>query len=186
MLGLPAHPGRVGIALIVAGILVAAVLAPLVWASLRRSLPGPEGRWPALLLAASLLCTLAAAPFLAWRIVEDIHYTDPLTGPQAERIGGDMRQIDYHSVDGVAAVIPPGQTFYVAADPGMDPLRRREIEYWAGYALLPRIRVRDPARARWIVGWETDPRLTGLRVGQVIRVSPVGDGDVVRVGRVES
>ena len=31
------------------------------------------------------------------------------------------------------------------------------MTYWAGYALEPRIRVRDPARADWIVGWNPIP-----------------------------
>src|SRR3954469_8796509 len=181
MLGLPAHPGRYGALFIVLGLLAAAVLAPFVWRSLRRSLPLAES----VLLAVSLLSTVAAAPFLAWRIVEDVRYTSRLTHPQAERIGGDMQHIDHRAIDRLRALIPPGATFYVTAPASVAPSARRGVTYWTGYALQPRIRVRDPAHADWIVGWNRDPR-TAARVDRVVRVSPPGPGDVFLLGHAAS
>ena len=102
---------------IVLGVLTVVVLVPFVWRSLRRSLPLAES----LLLAVSLLSTVAAAPFLAWRIVEDVRYTSRLTHPQAERIGGDMQHIDHRAIGRLRALIPPDATFYVTASQTVAP-----------------------------------------------------------------
>jgi hypothetical protein len=186
MLGLPAHPGLTGAMFIALGLLTAAVLALPVWRALRHSLgEGGIERWAAAILAASLLSSLAAAPFLAWRIVQDIRYTSRLTHVQAERIGGDMQLIDHRIVDRLRAAIPPGQTFYITASPRISGARRYAFRNWIGYALLPRIRVLDPARANWIVGWERDPRRASRRTGTVARLQYDGGG-VVYLARTES
>jgi hypothetical protein len=185
MLGLPAHPGRYGTILIVLGLLAAAALARPVWRALRGSLGyGEAERWAAVILAASLLPVVATAPFLAWRVVEDLRYTSRLTPAQAERRGGATIALDPRLVDRLRALIPPGETFYVTASAGLPPVSRKKVSDWAGYELLPRIRVRDPARAQWIVAWNRDPRTVGPRVAAVTRVGPIGDAGTLLLGRV--
>ena len=95
-----------------------------------------------------------------------------------------MQHIDHRVVDRLRVAIPPGQTFYVTASTAAAPIVRHSVAYWLGYALLPRIRVRDPASAQWIVGWNRNPRLAAPHVGRVIGVSPLEDADRFYLGRV--
>src|SRR4051794_39143075 len=115
MLGLPAHPGRVGALLLALGIVIALGLAPFVW---RRTLAAVGGAVVvAGVVALLVISTAAAAPFVAWRIVEDVHYTSRLTSPQAERIGGDMAGIDWHVYTWLRGRVPQHDTYYVDLPP---------------------------------------------------------------------
>src|SRR5689334_10027627 len=121
MYGLPASPGRWGTLMLVLGVLVAAAIALLVWRSLRRSL---DDRWAAALLAASLLSVVATAPYLAWRIVEDLRVTTGLSAAAAERAGGDMAPVDHRTLGPIRQAVGR-QTFYVSASPRIDPIERK-------------------------------------------------------------
>ena len=111
---------------LVLGILCALALAPLVW---RRTLAAMGGAVAVTAVVALLVVsTAAAAPFVAWRIVEDVRYTSRYTSPQAERIGGDMAGIDWHLYTLAARPHPPARHLLrrpsaaAAARPDRDPL----------------------------------------------------------------
>jgi hypothetical protein len=183
MLGLPAHPGHVGALLLAIGIVVAAVLAPLVWRHTLAAVGGALG--VAALISLLAVSTAAAAPFVAWRIVEDVHYTSRYTSPQAERIGGDMAGIDWHLYTWLRSRIPRHDTFYVDLPPLPlhDQIANR---YWSGYVLLPRIRVDDPREADWVLGWGKRPDARGVRLGRVSRLDlPDGKPPVYFLARVQ-
>jgi hypothetical protein len=183
MLGLPAHPGRVGELLLVLGILCALALAPLVW---RRTLAAMGGAVAgAAAVALLVVSTAAAAPFVAWRIVEDVRYTSRYTSPQAERIGGDMAGIDWHLYTRLRGRIPPHDTYYVDLPP-LPLLDQISIRYWSSYVLLPRIRVDDPREADWVLGWGKRPDVRGVRLGPVSRLDlPDGKPRLYYLARVQ-
>ena len=159
MLGLPAEPGAVGLSLLALGVLLGGATALLCRPVIRARLSGPP---PAGLVALVLVLvvgsTTAAAPFICWRIVEDIRYTSRLTATQAEQIGADTHLLNQEVFERLKAVIPPTAAYAVVSPPTLDPRPRSQLNSWAGYTLLPRIRVDDPRRADWIIGWGVHPR----------------------------
>lgn len=171
MLGLPAHPGRTGELLLAVGIVAALTLAPLVW---RHTLAATSGAVVvAGLVALVIVSTTAAAPFVAWRIVEDVRYTSRLTRPQAERIGGDDAGIDWRAYTWLRMRLPPRATYALRLRP-LDRVTRVSTLYWSGYVLLPRVRLADPREAQWVVGWGTRPEVPGVRLGPASRLELPG------------
>src|SRR3954447_24274048 len=98
MLNLPASPGHTGTALLALGVLVGLACGVLLWRELRGSAVSLEARLAAGALAVALGTTVAGAPFIAWRIYEDVRLNSRLTRAQAERIGGDAVGIDHRAV----------------------------------------------------------------------------------------
>ena len=167
MLALPAHPGRVGMALLALGLLVGAAVAVLVWRRLRPALAGPEAATAVTVLVAFVLgSTVAAAPFVAWRIVQDVRYTSKLTRAEAERAGGESAHVDPQAIAALGRLIPRGGTYAVVASPAVGGLVTAFTQ-WAGYTLLPRTQVATPTQAQWILSWDRDPRTLGLRLASV-------------------
>jgi hypothetical protein len=170
MLALPAHPGRVGLALLAVGLLIGAVVALLLWRRLRRALADSDAAAPvAVVVALVLASTVAAAPFVAWRIVEDTRSNSRLTRAEAERAGGESAHVDPEAVAALGRLIPRGDTYAVVGSKAVGG-QVTAFWQWAAYTLLPRTQVAEPAHAGWILSWDRDPRRLGVRVGSVRRL----------------
>jgi hypothetical protein len=159
MLGVPASPGLVGYVLLLFGTAVAAGAAVV----LRR-----RGRDRLhMLVAGCLLATVAAAPFLAWRIVEDVRYTRRLDPSTYNGAGPVQAFLQPYLLDPVPALIPRGATYAaVTGDAVPYPTAREAFPSLAHETLFPRISVAAPRRADYVVAWGIDPR----RVAPVRRV----------------
>jgi hypothetical protein len=117
-----------------------------------------------------VLCSaVAAAPFVAWRIVEDVRYTSHLSRSDAEWAGGASAHVDPAAVAALGRRMAPHDTYAVVASPAVGGERTAFWE-WAAYALLPRLQVSRPARAQWILSWGRDPRALGVTLSSVRRL----------------
>jgi hypothetical protein len=141
-----------------------------------------RGRWSALrqtrpkrataLLAAGLLLSLAGVGLASARLVSDARDGWRLSETERQVRGGAKLGVDVRFVEWVSRRMPRDATFYIAF-----PGHRREAVYqWATYRLFPRVSVRRPAEAEWVVfyGVRRPPRaspngpfrrVTGYRVG---------------------
>lgn len=187
MLNLPASPGVAGAVLLALGLLAGCACAVLLWRHLGVTARSGDARVAAATLVVALASTVAAAPFVAWRIYEDTRLNSRYTRAQAERIGGDMVGIDHRAIDRAARTIPPRDTYFVATADDLGG-RGRDARRWAFTALLPRIQVYDARKADWIFAWDRDPGSVGVRVGAVDRFRlstnrPPSRFALARVGR---
>jgi hypothetical protein len=164
VLGLPAEPGAVGAIMVVLGLVAAAALVLFGRRRIAAEVGAPLRSAVALATLATLATTVAAAPFVLWRVVEDIRYTSRLTTVQAEEIGADMNGLDEQVFERVRAMVPSDATYAIAVDPDLHWRQREALPKWAGFSLLPRVRVDDPARADWIVSWGVPPAELGVDV----------------------
>jgi hypothetical protein len=178
MLGVPGSPGTVGWALLLAGLLAAA--ASGYWR--RRRLP----REPIAAAAAlSLFVTAAAAPYVAWRFVEDLRVTTKLDTYGATAAGPVQAYLPGYLVDGAPRRIPPHATFatVVSAAVPWQPAREA-FSSLALQTLFPRVSVGDARSADYVVTWGIAP----ARVAPVSRTWVVrpraGEYPAVYVGRV--
>ena len=119
-----------------------------------------------MVVALVLASTVAAAPFVAWRIVEDVRYTSRLSGAEAERVGGESAHVDPQVIALLGREIPSHDTYAVVASPAVGGEYTAFWE-WAAYALLPRLQVTEPAHAQWILSWDRDPRTLGIPLSSV-------------------
>jgi hypothetical protein len=173
MLGLPASPGPLGYTLIALGGVVALVFARVTW---RR---GP---------AAAVVClavTVGAAPFLVWRIVEDLRFTTAMTAYDRGVAGPVQAYLQPYLLDEVARRMPAGDTYATAVGNAVPyPTARKAFPALAQQSLFPRVST-DPSRADWVVAWGVDPR-TVTAVTDVIVARPrSGPNPPVYLARVE-
>ena len=178
MIALPSSPGAYGTALIVAGLVLGSALGWVAWGRLRRLFGGGGAATTAVagVLAVALASSVGLAPFLAWRVVQNLRYTSRIQRPIVERIAAYENNLDGAAFDKVARIIPRHATFYVEAS---DPVRMN-FAPWALSALLPRIAVGEPAQAQWILTLAIDPRTLGVPLASVRRI-PTGYGDAAPV-----
>jgi hypothetical protein len=181
--GLPQQPGAVGFALLGLG-LVAGVLYGL--HVLRRVSGGFEGdRAAAWIVAVVVAAAVGGAPFIAWRIVEDIRYTSSIDDWLVPRYGVSVFEVHPEIFDNAAARIPAGDTYYVASAPGLDRTTRAAFRQWALGYLLPRAAVADPADAEWILTLGVRPSSVGPAVEQTwLMKGPVSGLPPAYLGRV--
>jgi hypothetical protein len=181
MLGIPATPGPVGYALFVAGLVLAAAAALAYW---RRCAPR-TGRVLAGATLAALAVTVGSGPFLAWRIVEDIRYTTSLDANYRGGAGPIQAYLAPYFLDEVAALLPPGATYYAATGASVPyPTARQAFPALALNTLFPRRSVADPRSADWLVAWGVRPA-TLAPVGSVRVVRPAsGPLPPLRLARV--
>jgi hypothetical protein len=178
MLGTPDSPGLVGGGLLLLGLVVAAVVAIVVW----RRRPGT------LVDAALLGClalTLGAGPFLVWRVVEDVRVTTELDAYTRRNAGPIQAYLQPYLLDEAARIVPPGATYATAVGAAVpyEPARKA-FPSLALRRLFPRVSVGDPRRADWIVAWGVDPRRLAP-VGRVVVARPAsGPYPAVRVAEV--
>lgn len=111
----------------------------------------------------TLASTVAAGPFVLWRVVEDIRYTSRLTSEQAERVPADVNGIDEEVLERVRTIVPPDATYAIAAGRAVAD-RERPLRTWSTLSLLPRIPVSDPEDAEWVVTWGLPPSRLGVDV----------------------
>lgn len=131
--------------------------------------------------------TLGAAPFVGWRIVEDIRYTSGLDPWLAPRYGISVYGVHPEIFDNAVRRIPVGDTYYMVTATPINDVAQRAFEEWALGYLLPRMAVTDPANAGWIVTFGVDPRSVGppiaktwLLKGPVNGLPPAYLGKVAR------
>jgi hypothetical protein len=152
MLGLPASPGAVGGALLALGVVVVAVA----WVVIRRRYR------PTLLDGAFIAClavTVCVAPFLVWRIVEDTRYTTGLNASDRDGAGPIQAYLAPYLLDRVPAIVPRNATYAaVVGDRVSQATARKAFPSLAQNVLFPRVAVRDPRDADWVVAWGVDPR----------------------------
>ena len=87
--------------------------------------------WIVLVLVAT---TVGTAPFIGWRIVEDIRYTSTIDPWLAPRYGVSVFRVHPEIFDNAAKHIPPGDTYFLASSPaarsndqgGLPPVGARE------------------------------------------------------------
>jgi hypothetical protein len=165
MLNLPSQPGTTGFVLLACGAAVGLLLLVLLRdrvadevasVSTQRAVP--------LLVAASFALTVAAAPFILWRVGVDIRETGPVPPEHARFVGAETKLIDGELVERLEGLLPEDATYAVAVAPDAYPEIRASLGHWLGYALIPRRQVRDPRAAEWIVVWGETPADLGIRV----------------------
>jgi hypothetical protein len=164
MLGVPGSPGAVGWALLLAGLLAAATAGY----RFRRRLPSEP---IAAAAALSLLVTAGAAPFLAWRVVDDLRYTTRLTPYDRSVAGPVQAYLQPYLLDRVPSLIPVGDTYATAVGQSVPYYAaRKAFPALALQTLFPRIST-TPDRAQWIVSWGERPSAVA-RVGKVVVARP--------------
>jgi len=165
VLGLPASPGPIGTALLVLGLLAAAIAAVVIWRRTRL----------ALIETAVLACaavTLGAGPYLVWRIVEDVRYTSGLDDFTLEGIGPIQAYLQPYLLDRAATLLPARATYATAVGDAVPyPTARRAFPQLALTRLFPRVSVADPRQADWLLAWGVDPRSV-VSVSKVLVARP--------------
>ena len=156
--------------LILCAIAVAAVLAYL----FRRRQTDP-----ATAVAWALLATVAVSlPFTVSVIVKDTRAARSYTSFAAARVGPEDNGLDTTMVDRIARRIPPHATYVLVLDPGIEPNLSGVFRVWTLVDLLPRVAVRDPKDAEWVVALGKRPGELGIqaravRVVRAKRESPL-------------
>ena len=165
MLGLPASPGVVGVALLLAGAAVGLAVGVLLG---RRQLAafGAAGR----LVAVAAAVTVGALPYTLWRIGEDVRYTSELDSYERAGAGPIQTFLQPYLLDPVVPLIPREATYFTAVSDGIRREARQGFVPLAYTVLFPRISVERPEQADWIVSWGLDPRTLGVEVEGVRRV----------------
>lgn len=177
MLGLPSTPGPVGGVLLAIGLIAAALLAYAV----RDRADSTVQR----VFLTALVLTVGAAPFLVWRIVEDIRYTTGLNQDELSGAGPIQVFLQPYLLDDVPPLVPVTDTYAaVVGDAVPYEGARKGFPSLALNVLFPRVSVARPEDADWVVAWGVDPR----RVAPVSRVIVArqrsGPYPPVYVGRV--
>ena len=107
----------------------------------------------------ALIVAIGAAPYIVWRIVEDLRYTTALGTYDATFAGPVQAYLPGYLLDGAARLIPTGSTYATVVSPtvpwapartGFGPL--------AMNVLFPRRAVADPRVAAFVVSWGVAPR----------------------------
>jgi len=160
MLGVPSHPGAVGYAVLALGVLVT-LLAVL---ALR-------GRWPQesveRLAVVSIAIVVAIAPYVAWRVVEDLRVTTAMGSYDRSVAGPVQAYLQPYLLDPVRTIIPPGATYATVVGPGVPyDTAKRAFPSLALETLFPRVS-KAPREAQWIVAWGAAPGSVAP-VGRVI------------------
>jgi hypothetical protein len=172
--GLPQHPGPLGLAFLLLGLLGGALYAWRIRGHVRSSVGGSVGvGWIVLVLVAT---TVGAAPFIGWRIVEDIRYTSTIDPWLAPRYGVSVFRVHPEIFDNAAKRIPPGDTYFLAPSRRLDRTTREAFRQWALANLLPRVAVADPDQAQWILTLGVDPAGLGPQISRTWRVKEAVSG----------
>jgi hypothetical protein len=177
VLGVPSRPGGAGEAALALGI--AAALFVL-WRLRGRRPSGTAELWA----ATALLAVVASAPYLVWRVVQDLRTTTAMTAYDRTVAGPVQAYLQPYLLDSVTKIIPPGDTYATAVGDAVPyGVARQAFPSLALQTLFPRVSV-APAQADWIVAWGVDPRSVA-HVGGVIVARPAsGVYPAVRVARV--
>ena len=178
MQGLPQGLGAAAAVLLALGLLLA--VAYVLWARPRveaaLASAGPAARPIALTITLALGLGLGAAPFLTWRVVEDVRYTSSLDPWIVERYGVSVFEVHPAAHERAAELIAEDETFAMRSDPSLERTMRAAFEQWALTRLLPRRAVADPDDAGWLLTLGVRPETIDDRVVQTWRLHPGGRG----------
>lgn len=178
MLGIPSGFGLAGAPFLVGGLIVVAVVAWLRRASLPSDAIGRAA-------SACLLLTLAATPYLAYRIVEDLRLTSSMTAYDLSVAGPVQAYLQPYLLDPVRAIIPPGDTYATVTGPDVPYQTAREaFPALAMTTLFPRKAVADPRRADWVIAWGRPLAHVAFLESVVVARGAQGGYPAVLVGRV--
>jgi hypothetical protein len=142
-------------------------------------------RMPTAAATVCLIATWGAVPFVVWRFVEDLRVTTTLRGYDRAAAGPVQAYLPGYLVDGARPLIPRTATFATVVEPRVPwAPARAAFPVLTMETLFPRVSVRDPRRADYVVTW-------GVRPGRVAPVSRVwvarrqaGPYPAVYVGKV--
>lgn len=175
MFAVPGLEGTTAVALVALGALTGLVAALLFVRRARAACPGQPVAVAVSALAAAT--AVAAAPFGAWRIVEDLRATTRLERGVAERIAAYQHYMDGTLYDRAAAAMLPGDTYFAHASREVpDEVSRTVFRWYALDRLLPRRAVLRPERADWLLLWGGDPRGFGVPVEEVRTIAEPRNG----------
>lgn len=168
MVGLPQSPGVTGTALLVAGVVVGSAYAWVVWR--KSSLRTVFDRRIAVLVVAAFWTSIAAAPFVTWRVVEDVRVVTQIDRAEAEVFAPYSQGLDPAVFTRLRRAIGHHETYHVRIAPTIDRQLREAFYEWSLTALLPR-RATDVRRCDWIVAWGVHPASLGrpLRSTRIVR-----------------
>jgi hypothetical protein len=178
VLGVPSGFGVTGAACLLCGLLIAAIAAWRRRASIPSDLTGRAA-------TVCLVLTMAAVPYFAWRIVEDLRVTTAMTSYDLSVAGPVQAYLQPYLLDPVARIIPPNATYATVEGPGVPYAGARDaFASLAMITLFPRKAVADPRQADWVIAWGAKLRgvvpVSGLTVAR-----PAQAGyPAVLVGRV--
>jgi hypothetical protein len=164
VLGVPAASALTLAALFLVGLVLAVSLCVV----LRRS-------WPATLeeraVAVAVLALVVSAPYIAWRVVEDVRYTTKLDAYQRQSAGPIQAFLPGYLVQRAAAIVPPSGTYSTLVGPSAaNAIARKAFPSLVMVSLFPR-RSAPPSEAGWIIVWGV-PRDRAARLGRVYVVQP--------------
>lgn len=160
MEGLPQNPDALGLAMILLGLVAAAIYGLRV----RRA--------QSIAVAAVAVLAIAAFPYIAWRVTEDIRYTSRLDPWIANRYGVSVFRVHPAIFDNAASHMPADARYYLASSPQIDDTRRKAFAQWAAGWLLPRIAVASPAQADYVLTLGLRPNSVGAPIARTWRVMP--------------
>ncbi|MGH3002127.1 MAG: hypothetical protein ACRDM1_05595 [Gaiellaceae bacterium] len=160
MLGVPSQPGAAGYAVLLLGFAAVIALA-FVWRR-RRPRDAVGG-----IAACACAIVVAVAPYVIWRIVEDLRVTTAMSAYDRSVSGPVQAYLQPYLLDPVRGIIPPHATYATAVGTGVPyDTARRAFPSLALETLFPRIS-KPPREAQWIVAWGTAPGSVAP-VGRVI------------------
>jgi hypothetical protein len=172
--GLPQQPGPIGLAFLIAGLLAGAIYA---WRIRLRVSSSVGGSWSVGGIVLILtVTTVGVAPFVGWRIVEDIRYTSGIDPWLAPRYGVSVFRVHPEIFDNAARHIPSGDTYFLAPSPRLDRTTQGAFRQWALGYLLPRMAVADPDQAHWILTLGVDPASVGPQISRTWMVKEAVSG----------
>jgi hypothetical protein len=158
--GLPQNPSALGAAAILLGLVLGAVY-------LRRAL-----RRQSLVTVVVASLAIAAFPYVAWRVVEDIRYTSGLDPWLANRYGVSVFHVHPAIFDNAERHMRANARFYLASSPKIELTRREAFRQWAVSWMLPHVAVTTPSRAQYVLTLGMSPRAVGVPIARVWRVMP--------------
>jgi hypothetical protein len=123
-------------------------------------------------VAFALLATVVVSlPFTVSVIVKDIREASSYSQFQAARVGPEDNGLDTTMVDRIARIVPRHATYVVVSDPAIESNLSGVIRIWTLVHLLPRVAVRDPKDAQWVISFGKRPAALGIEAGNVRAVA---------------
>ena len=178
MQGLPEGIGPLAAALVAVGAVLG--VAFTLWGRGRLATAfaaaGATGRTLATVVALALGVGIGIAPYLTWRVVEDIRYTTAVDPWLVERYGVSVFEVNPAAYDRAAELIPRDATYTLRTDPRIERTIREAFEQWALTSLLPRRAVSNPADSKWLLTLGLRPKTVDPRVVRTLRLHPGGRG----------
>jgi hypothetical protein len=124
-------------------------------------------------VVSGLVSALLMAPLLGWIHVHQAVTSARLSPQAAAAVGAEDAGLDPTVFDRLTRIIPAHATYWIDTSPRLpSPDLANTFPLWASGALLPRLAVRMPQAAEWIVIWGYSPKRLRIAV-RGLRVLPV-------------